>query len=362
MSTLEHARCSSDTFYYPTQEYTEKLKFRKNMNPVRNRLGSNEQFIGALDYETSIKDRNNVEIHFEMGQYLWLGVWTEEGAVPYNQEGDPVLYSRKTTEADVKNDFMFPTLAAGSQGPQFVPPFSISRQGSIPHGNSIQLFGKQPSTSKRTDSSNGQLIPDAPEIYPGVNKGILWDADSVAFHPSMGYTAQELNEVTAEGLPAFTAEGLPAGKGPPSSTRVKPAFAAELAGYPTSGATVDSKPLEPNSSAAYMGRIFNGAQKLNQPDGTVVEESLFPYCVQPNIRLVEANQKLKDDGFDIISHDKCDPLVQTSTLPPHPYPYPYQVHAQHGHPAGPPGWFPQQPWHRALLQGARHQGDDRLIG
>jgi len=294
--------------HYPTQEYSEKLQFRKNTGPVRNRLGSNEQFIGALNYETSIVDRNNAEIHFEMGQYLWLGVWTHEGAVPYNK-GDPVLYSRKTTEADVKNDFMFPTLAAGSQGPQFIPPFSISRQGSIPHGNSIQLFGSQPSNPNNPKNLDTPIrpytdIPGAPEIYPGADKGILWDADSVAFHPSMGYTAQELNEVTAEGLPAFTAEGLPAGKGPPSSTRVKPAFAAELAGYPTSGATVDSAPLEPNSAEAYMGRIFNGAQKLKQPDGTVVEDPLFPYCVQPNIKLVDANLKLIEEGLEIISHDK----------------------------------------------------------
>ena len=305
MSTLEHARCSSDTFYYPTQEYTEKLKFRKNMNPVRNRLGSNEQFIGALNYETSIVDRLGFEIHFEMGQYLWLGVWTHEGAVPYDK-GDPCLYSRKTTEADVKNDFLFPTLAAGSQGPQFIPPFSISRQGSIPHGNSIQLFGSQPSNPNNPKHLDTPIrpytdIPGAPEIYPDADKGVLWDADSVAFHPSMGYTAQQLNIVTAEQL------GDP--KGCPSS-RVKPAFAAKLANYPDG--------MNPNSGEAYMGRIFNGAQKLTQPqpDGKVGEDPLFPYCVQPNIKLVEANLKLIADGFEIISHDQCDPRA-----PPVSHPY-----------------------------------------
>jgi hypothetical protein len=55
-----------------------------------------------------------------------------------------MMYSRQATEADVKADLMFPTLGTGAQGPQFLPPFSISRQGSIPHGNSIQLFGNQP--------------------------------------------------------------------------------------------------------------------------------------------------------------------------------------------------------------------------
>ena len=41
--------------------------------------------------------------------------------------------------------------------------------------------------------------------------------------------------------------------------------------------------------------------------------------MQPNIKLVEANQKLIDDGLEIISYDKCDlcdPLVQTTV----PYP------------------------------------------
>ena len=304
-------------FHFLTQEYTETLKFRKNTGPVRNRLGSNEQFIGALNYETSIFDRNNAEIHFEMGQYLWLGVWTHEGAVPYDK-GDPCLYSRKTTDADVKNDFLFPTLDAGSQGPQFIPPFSISRQGSIPHGNAIQLFGKQP------DGPQGgpyKDIPGAPVIYHGVNDGVLWDADSVAFHPSMGYSAQQLNIDTAEQL--GDPEGCP-------SSRVKPAFAAKLANYPSPKGSADY--LDPEGSPAYMGRIFNGAQELTQPqpDGKVGEDPLFPYCVQPNIRLVEANQKLKDDpGLEIISHDKCEPLVQTSTppltptLPPHlPSPLP----------------------------------------
>ena len=241
--------------HYPTQEYSEKLQFRKNTGPVRNRLGSNEQFIGALNYETSIVDRNNAEIHFEMGQYLWLGVWTHEGAVPYTKGGDPVLYSRKTTEADVKNDFMFPTLAAGSQGPQFIPPFSISRQGSIPHGNSIQLFGSQPSNPNNPKGLDTPIrphkdIPGAPVIYPDADKGVLWDADSVAFHPSMGYTAKQLNNVTAEGLPVMPG-------GCPSSTRVKPAFAAQLAGYPTSGATVDSAPVNPPLRwvSKYMSRF-----------------------------------------------------------------------------------------------------------
>jgi len=37
----------------------------------------NEQFVGAVNYETNITARSGEPIHFEVGQYLWLGVWTE---------------------------------------------------------------------------------------------------------------------------------------------------------------------------------------------------------------------------------------------------------------------------------------------
>lgn len=297
-------------FHFITQEYTETYQFSKKSDPVRNRLGSNEQFVGQTNYEQTILPRTKVvedgkghppaPIHNEVGQYLWLGVWTHEGAAPY--EKNPCLFSREATEADVKNDFTFPTLSAGAQGPQFIPPFSISRQGSIPHGNAIQLFGKQPSQPNKPEFNPQNLdkpirpytdIPGAPVIYPGADCGKVWDADSVAFHPSMGYTAAQLNLATSDSR----------------AVDKKPAFAAELANYPDGkfGKEVYNLPdgrLNPNSGEAYMGRILNGAQKLKQPDGKDVEDPLYPFCVQPNFKLVDANQKLIDDGFEIISHDE----------------------------------------------------------
>ena len=211
--------------------FTEELKFTKKNDPVRNRLGSNEQFVGAVNYETSVKDRNGNGIHFEVGQYLWLGVWTQEKAAPYDK-GESCLYSRQATEADVKVDMTFPTLSAGAQGPQFIPPFSISRQGSIPHGSSIQLFGSQPTNDNGTPQKN---ITGAPEIYPGASHGVVWDQDSLAFDATMGYTAEQLNAVET----------------PPS--RTKPDFAnfTTPENYP--------RHIDPQSGEAYMGRIFNGA-------------------------------------------------------------------------------------------------------
>ena len=226
--------------------YTEKLKFTKKDGPVRNRFGSNEQFVGAVNYEQNIADRNGGEIHFEVGQYLWLGVWTHEKAAPYDKVD--CLYSREATEADVKADLTFPTLGAGAQGPQFLPPFSISRQGSIPHGNAIQLFGSQPKTDTGIPHKE---IEGPPEIYPGAFEGVTWEADSVAFHPSMGYTAKELNAATNPDHPRL-------------GTRTKPDFAAK-----TTPETYPPKDMPPgeflefvNSGPGYMGRIFNGAQLI----------------------------------------------------------------------------------------------------
>ena len=109
-----------------------------------------------------------------------------------------MMYSRQATEADVKADLMFPTLGTGAQGPQFLPPFSISRQGSIPHGNSIQLFGNQPARKLPKEDAGipHKDIEAPPEIYDKAFEGVTWDANSVAFHPSMRYTAQQLNKAT----------------------------------------------------------------------------------------------------------------------------------------------------------------------
>jgi len=302
-------------FHFKTDEYTEELKFTKNKNAVRNRFGSNEQFVGAVNYETNITSRSGEPLHFEVGQYLWLGVWTENTTDSPSAPYKNVMYSRQATEEDVKADLMFPTLGTGAQGPQFLPPFSISRQGSIPHGNSIQLFGSQPVRTKEDAGIPHKDIMGAPEIYPGANDGVTWDEHSVAFHPSMGYTAETLNFATnPKGVEKDPKWGW-------LGSRTKPPFAKFCTpdGYAAvalaAEAEANKKPVDPalkeelqkavhmtpeefvNSGPGYMGRIFNGAQK------TEVDPELFPYCVQPNFKLVDNNKKLVEDGFEIISHD-----------------------------------------------------------
>ncbi len=258
------------TYHFLSQEYTESLTFNKNPNPVRNRLGSNEQFNGALGYQTTIEDRTNAVIHFEEGQYLWLGIWTHQSAAPYSEP--PMLFSRQATQEDVDNNFTFPVLAEGAQGPQFIPPYSISRQGSIPHGNAIQLMGKQD-----TDPTTGGPafdIPGAPVIAS------LWDDDSLAFNNTMGYTGEKLRKNT-------------------SNKRIKPDFASfPIYQEPEPKGGFPEGTLDPNSGEAYVQRIFNASQSVKQSDGPDEELPMFPYCVQPNLKLVDANE-----GLDIQSYD-----------------------------------------------------------
>lgn len=300
-------------FHFKTDEYTEELKFTKNNNPVRNRFGSNEQFVGAVNYETNITARSGDPIHFEVGQYLWLGVWTEtkpdSPSFPYNN----MMYSRQATEADVKADLMFPTLGTGAQGPQFLPPFSISRQGSIPHGNSIQLFGSQPARKLPKEDAGipHKDIEGPPEIYDKAFEGVTWDANSVAFHPSMGYTAQQLNKATNPDHPDLGSRTKPAFAKfcmPDAYAAVALAAEAEASKHKDPAFNAVAEELQKavgmtpekfvNSGQGYMGRIFNGAQK------TEVDQELFPYCVQPNFKLVDNNKKLVEDGYEIVKHDK----------------------------------------------------------
>lgn len=259
------------TYHFKTDEYTETLTFEKNPNPVRNRLGSNETFNGALTYDSNIVARSGEKLHFETGHYLWLGVWGHDGAAPYSDP--PMLFSRETTAEEVESDFLFPVLAEGSRGPQFVPPYSISRQGRVPHGNAIHLFGNPMKCNppQPVDPISGlpaQAVTGAP-VFPA-----LWHIDSLAFNNTMIGTNAKIKSIFK------------------NLARVKPDFAS----YPIYHGTEPTAPqgmLSPNSGEAYVQRIFNGAQLV---DKKLME--LFPYCVQPNLKLSDANE-----GLDIVSHD-----------------------------------------------------------
>lgn len=254
-------------FHFKSQEYREQLSFTQVNAPVRNRGGSNEQFNGAVKYQTAIIDNNDALQHFEDGMYLWLG----DNTMPWDPkspfQNPHSLFSHASDAQSVKTDGAFPVLGPGQLGPQFVPPHSISRSGVIPHGTTIHLTGNI------TDSDTSGK---APLIAP------LWDPSSLSVSPTMGINVPE---------------DLIAG------SRQKPDW--------TKLSREDQNPGQPpgnsgvNSGRAYFEKVFNydkfGAR--------------FPYTVQPNLKLTDANEDLKFKRYDLIELDsRHDTGVQGATV------------------------------------------------
>ena len=144
-------------YHFLCENYTEVLTFTPVKGGVRNRGGANEQFVGAMKYETSIDDLKGKGLHAENGMYLWLDK----------------LYNHPADAESVKTDIGYPELEPGdgANGPDYVPAYSISRSGTIPHGSTILLFGK--------DSAHD----GAPDFPSGT---AAWDFDHLAISPSMG--------------------------------------------------------------------------------------------------------------------------------------------------------------------------------
>lgn len=144
-------------YHFLSENYTEVLTFTPVEGSVRNRGGANEQFTGAMKYETSINALDGRGLHAENGMYLWLND----------------LYNHAATAESVKEDIGQPELKAGDgvNGPDYVPAYSVSRSGTIPHGSTIQLFGKN-------SEHEG-----APEFPRGT---AAWDFSHLAISQSMG--------------------------------------------------------------------------------------------------------------------------------------------------------------------------------
>ena len=219
-------------FHFKAQEYTEQMTFTPVEAPVRNRAGSNEQFNGAVKYETAIIDNEKNLQHFENGMYLWLG----DNQMPPPKD-NPLqnprnLFQHKSSLESVKTDGAEPVLGPGELGPQFVPPHSISRSGVIPHGTTIHLTGNVTQTAEQ-----------APTIAE------LWEEQYLAVDKTMGFN--HANDV------------IPGSRYKPDWTK-KP--------------REEQVPGGLNSGRAYIEKIFNYDEHGAQ----------FPYTVQPNLKLIDA--------------------------------------------------------------------------
>lgn len=277
-------------FSFECEEYIEKLTFNLVEGGVRNRGGANEQFCGAVKYEQSIKSVNRVEgetalkytpIHEENGMYLWLsdifnyaatektikedrGIHALESDAPnrglyksgYQDETLFKVFNDKGVKEYVTEDNLngrpyygiIPAkelkVGAGQNGPYFIPDYSISRSGVIPHGSTITLLGDLSS------GDSGYLSKDAPEFPKG---DAAWQFDHLSISKTMGGAGTSENPIDLD-------------KAPPSWV------------FETLDHTND-----PQENRIYTQRIL--------------AHHLYPYSVRPDLRLRDS---IKNDK--IINH------------------------------------------------------------
>lgn len=211
-------------FSFECEEYIEKLTFSVVPGGVRNRGGASELFCGAVKYEQSIKSVNTVAgqealkytpIHEENGMYLWLSdvynhaatkesiekdrgihAFSEQDFKDYGYTGDYRNEPLVQISADENNKkyILLSELAegqeyfeiipaqelkpgAGADGPYFIPDYSISRSGVIPHGSTITLLGD-------IETKNSQYLVDGSPEFPKGNAA--WETDHLSISRTMG--------------------------------------------------------------------------------------------------------------------------------------------------------------------------------
>ncbi|MCP2029824.1 hypothetical protein L1276_005018 [Flavobacterium sp. HSC-32F16] len=266
-------------YSFECEEYIEKLTFDLVPGGVRNRGGANEQFCGAVKYEQSIKSVNTVPgesalkytpIHEENGMYLWLSDIFNYAATEKTIKEDrgihalePNAPNRDLYKSGYQDETLFlivnelgqkeyvtlenlngrPYLSIvaakelkpgdGQTGPYFIPDYSISRSGVIPHGSTITLLGDL------APDNNGYLIKEEPKFPYG---DAAWKYDHLSISRTMG------------GAGASEAEPINLDKAPP--------------GWVFETLNKDNDPQE---NRIYTQRI------LAHP--------LYPYSVRPDLRL-----------------------------------------------------------------------------
>ncbi|MGG5207943.1 peroxidase, FMP-type [Chryseobacterium sp. MIQD13] len=211
-------------FSFDSEEYIEKLTFSLVPGGVRNRGGASELFCGAVKYEQTIKSVNKeagkpdlqyTSIHEENGMYLWLSdvynhaatkesiekdrgihAFSDEDYKNYGYKGEYRDEPLVQISAD-KNNKKYILLSElqpgqeyyeiipaqelkpgdGIKGPYFIPDYSISRSGVIPHGSTITLLGDI------TPSGSNYLINGSPKFPYG---NAAWEPDHLAISRTMG--------------------------------------------------------------------------------------------------------------------------------------------------------------------------------
>ena len=216
-------------FHFLCENYTEELTFTLVPGGVRNRGGANEQFSGAVRYDQSVQDLEGNLLHQENGMYLWLDE----------------VYNHPADDESIMTDIGYPELASGdgSDGPEFVPSYSVSRSGTIPHGNSILLLGKDSSATGKPPFPSGTAA---------------WDFDHLAISPTMGGAG------TTPDTPIDLDKPAPAWAHDPSLAE-----------------------RDPSGNRTYTQRIL--------------ANELYPYSVRPDLRLRDAIKDQNIKNFTLLN-------------------------------------------------------------
>lgn len=238
-------------FHFLCEDYTEELSFAPVSGGVRNRGGTNEQFAGAIEYKQSVQRvSDGVGIHEEVGMYLWLNE----------------MYNHAATEQSVIDDNGYPliSIGAGANGPNYVPPYSIARSGTIPHGSAIMLTG-----------NFQQDVPGKPAFPTGTDS---WSAPFVRSWP-------DLQIANAPNLAS-------------SPLAISPSMGASALLVPPNGSTAEAAPLNLDEPAPAWA--FDKSLPVTQPDSNltyfqrIVADQHYPYSVRPDLRLRDA---IKDQNI-----------------------------------------------------------------
>ncbi len=205
------------------EEYIEKLTFDLVPGGVRNRGGNNEQFCGAVKYDQSIKSVNKSatstqlvynSIHEENGMFLWLSDVFNHAATEQSISEDRGIHPLDPNNPNVKSypgqyqdvalygvmvdgKIQYVTKdklngreyveilpakellpGAGQTGPYFIPDYTISRSGVIPHGSTITILGDMV-----PDNAGNFLVKGAPKFPTG---NATWNFAHLALSPTMG--------------------------------------------------------------------------------------------------------------------------------------------------------------------------------
>ncbi|MBS7253584.1 peroxidase, FMP-type [Flavobacterium branchiicola] len=282
-------------YSFECEEYIEKLTFNLVPGGVRNRGGANEQFCGAVKYDQSIKSVNRVlgkssleytPIHEENGMYLWLSQIFNYAATKKTIEEDRGIHAvapddpnRHLYKSGYQDETLFLVIndkgvkeyvtlenlngreyyniiaakelkpGAGQTGTYFIPDYSISRSGVIPHGSTVTLLGDL------KPKGSSFLIQGAPAFPSG---DAAWKYDHLSISQTMGGAgASEADPINLDAPP--------------------PAWVFEKLDHEN----------DPQENRIYTQRIL--------------AHHLYPYSVRPDLRLRDNNK-----GKVIKNHVRID--------------------------------------------------------